>query len=139
MRIALFLLLLTLPSAAGDFEQSLLDADRAFDKVTLERGLDGWMSVFAEDARMNGRNGEIKGKAALREVYAKMFAQREFSIRWQPLHAESSKDGSLGYTYGQAQVSFRNDKGELQKRDSRYITVWRKEPGGWKVITDLGN
>ncbi len=139
MRTVLFLLLLVLPTFAGDLEQSLMDADRAFDKATLERGLDGWMSFFADDARMNAPGGEVKGKAALREVYAKMFARKEFSIRWQPLHAESSKDGTLGYTYGQAQTSFRNDAGEIQKRDGRYITVWRREAGGWKVVSDLGN
>lgn len=37
----------------------LLDADKAFDLATAERGLDGWMSFFADDARINTRNGVL--------------------------------------------------------------------------------
>jgi ketosteroid isomerase-like protein len=140
MRILCFAALLCVPALAGDLEESLKAADRAFDKATLERGLDGWMSWFAADAQVNSPEGMLKGKAALRGFYAKMFARKEFSIRWQPLHAEASKDGTLGYTLGSAEISFRDEKGVLQKRPGRYLTVWRRQPdGGWKVISDIGN
>jgi len=117
----------------------LLEADRAFDRATLERGLEGWMSWFADDARVNAKEGEIVGREALRKFYAGMFAQKEFSIRWQPLHEEISKDGTFGYTYGVSQISFRDEKGELRKSNGRYLTVWRKQKDGWKVITDIGS
>ncbi|MBI4894004.1 MAG: DUF4440 domain-containing protein [Acidobacteria bacterium] len=140
MKTLLAALLLALPLAAGDLEDSLKAADRAFDKSTLERGLDGWMSWFADDAVLNTHEGVIQGRAAVRAHYSAMFARKEFSIRWQPLHAEASKDGTLGYTIGSAETSFRNDKGEIQKRSGRYLTVWRRQPGGgWKVVSDIGN
>ena len=82
--------------------QALLDADKAFDRDTAARGLDGWMGWFAEEAQIPGPAGVIRGKAALREVYSKMFAAKEFSIHWWPLHAELSADGTLGYTFGRA-------------------------------------
>ncbi len=56
-----------------------------------------------------------------------MFARPEFSIRWKPLHAEAAKDGSLGYTYGASEISFKDEAGKVQRRQGRYITVWRKE------------
>ena len=55
-------------------------------------------------------------------------------------HAEAAKDGSLGYTFGSSEVSFRNEKGEIQKRSGRYLTVWRRQPdGSWKVVSDIGS
>lgn len=140
MRSLILSLLLCLPLLAADYRQELLDADSAFDKTTAERGLDGWMSFFADDAQINARTDVVKGKAALRTYYSGMFARPAFSIRWKPLHAEASKDGTLGYTFGVAQISSRDDKGELKKSEGRYVSVWRREKdGSWKVVTDLGN
>lgn len=82
----------------------------------------------------------MQGKAALREHYSKMFAQRKFSIRWKPLHGEASKDGTLGYTYGVAEISSTDETGAVKRRGGRYITVWRRlGDGTWKVVSDLGS
>lgn len=140
MKILLALLLLCASLPAADVPHQLMEADRAFDAATAAQGLDGWMSYFADDARLNQRPTEVVGKPALREFYAKMFQLKEFSIRWQPLHAEASRDGTLGYTYGVSQVRYRDEKGELVKREGRYLTVWRKQRDGtWKVTTDIGS
>ncbi|MBN9656890.1 MAG: nuclear transport factor 2 family protein [Acidobacteria bacterium] len=73
---ALSLALCAAPLLAAEVPQELMKADRAFDAATLARGLDGWMSYFADDARLNQRPTEIVGKAALREFYSKMFERR---------------------------------------------------------------
>lgn len=131
---------LSLPVFSADFRTELLEADRAFDRDTAARGLDGWMAWFAEDARLNTAQGEINGKAAVRKYYSGMFARREFSIRWQPFFAGASSDGTLGYTMGTAVISYRDDQGQIQKRDGRYLTVWRRQADGrWLAVTDMGN
>lgn len=118
--------------------QALLDADKAFDRDAA-RGLEGWMGWFAEDAQILGQTGVVQGKAALRDVYSKMFAAKEFSIHWWPVHAEVSADGTLGCTFGRAKISWRDDKGELQTKDGRYTTVWRRQKdGSYKVVFDMG-
>lgn len=140
IRILVCLLLPAWLACAADYRQGLLDADAAFDRDTAARGLEGWMSWFAEDAQLNTAGGPLKGKAALRSHYAKMFARPEFSIRWKPFFAEASTDGTLGYTLGTAEISWKNENGEVETRPGRYITVWRREKdGGWKAVTDMGN
>lgn len=112
----------------------------AFDRATAERGLEGWMSFFAEDALANAPGGPVRGKQALRAHYAGMFARKNFSIRWKPFHAEAARDGSLGYTLGTAEVSWTDESGSQVKRASRYLSVWRREAGGqWRVVSDIGN
>lgn len=139
MRTLLLATLLAASAFAGKHEDDLLAADRAFDAATAARGLDGWLSFFAEDARLNTHAGEIRGLAAVRHHYSKMFARKNFSLRWKPLHAEASADGTLGYTYGSAESSYTDDAGKTVTRPGRYVTVWRKQHGDWKVVTDLGN
>jgi ketosteroid isomerase-like protein len=125
---------------AADPRTELLEADRAFDRETAARGLDGWMAWFAADAQANLHTGVVKGQAALREHYAKMFARPGFSIRWQPLYAEASADATLGYTFGEAKISYTGEDGKPVERGGRYVTVWRRQPGGaWKAVFDLGN
>ena len=127
-------------SAQSDAKTVLMEADRAFDRDTAARGLDGWMSWFAEDARIETSKEVLVGKPALREVYLKMFAAREFRIHWWPVQAEISADGTLGFTFGRAVVSWRDEKGEMQKSESRYTTLWRKQKDGtYKVIFDMGD
>jgi ketosteroid isomerase-like protein len=137
------LILFGLPAPAL-FAQSnaatvLMEADRAFDRDTAARGLDGWMGWFAEDARIETNKDVLVGKAVLREYYSKMFAGREFRIHWWPVQADISADGTLGFTFGRAEVSWRDEKGEMQKRESRYTTLWRRQRDGqYKVVFDMG-
>jgi len=140
MKLALMLFALALPALSADDRTELLEADRAFDKETAARGLDGWMAWFAGDALLNTAQGQISGKEAVRKYYSAMFARREFSIRWHPFFSEASNDGSLGYTMGTAVISYRDDQGQVQKRDGRYLTVWKRQPDGrWLAVTDMGN
>jgi ketosteroid isomerase-like protein len=139
MKLPVLVLIATL-GLAGDPRQEMMDADRAFDRATAVRGLDGWMSYFAPDARLNLRSGILEGRANIRAHYAKMFAQPEFSIRWEPLFAEASADGTLGYTLGKARISFRMPDGTREQRPGNYLTVWKKQKdGAWKAATDIGN
>ena len=116
-----------------------MEADKAFDRDTAVRGLEGWMSWFTEDARIEGVQEVIVGKVALRDYYSKMFAEREFRIHWWPVSADMSGDGTLGYTFGRATISWRDEKGDVQKRESRYATLWREQKdGGYKVVFDIG-
>jgi len=124
---------------APDKSNALLEADRAFDRDTAAKGLDGWMSWFADDARINAAAGIIQGRQALRAHYAPMFARKEFRIHWWPLHAEISADGNFGYTFGKAEFSWIDEQGNHKSDTGRYATMWRREGSGYKVVFDIGN
>lgn len=121
-------------SNVARFEQELKDADLKFARETTARRLEGWMDFFADDASTIQNGKVIAGKAALREYYKKVFAGNDFSLTWQPTKAEASKDGMLGYTYGDYVA-----KEGTAVSHGMYATVWRREHGQWKVVLDLGN
>jgi quercetin dioxygenase-like cupin family protein len=74
------------------------------------------------------------GAAQVRETFAAMMATPGVSVKWEPTKAEVSTSGDVGYTTG-AYESMANgvpDKG-------KYVTVWQKLDGQWKVAEDIFN
>ena len=121
-------------SQQDSFEKQLRDADLAFAKATAERRLDGWMEYFAADAAVLQDGKTITGTESLRAYYEPLFADKNFNLSWTPTNAEASKDGTMGYTYGDYEAR----RGSKTSR-GMYLTIWRKEQGKWKVIMDTGS
>jgi hypothetical protein len=56
--------------------------------------------------------------------------------RWHPVAAGSSSSGDLGWTAGQAVIAAQGSEPSY----SKYLTVWRRFPGGEiRFLTDGGN
>ena len=121
-------------SHAKALEKQLRDADLAFAKATAERRIEGWMEFFADDGAIIREGKVLSGKQSIREFYTPVFANKDFSLTWVPTKAEVAKDGTLGYTYGDAEA-----KVGSQVSRGMYVTVWRRIGGKWKVVLDLGS
>jgi ketosteroid isomerase-like protein len=119
--------------------RSLLQADIQFDQAVAQRGVEAWVETFAEDGVMFPRNEPLlRGREKIGAEMAALGDPRKGSadlkIRWKPLHAEVSPDGTLGWTYGNAHIV--SKQGEQR---AKYVTVWRRAPdGSWKVVADIG-
>jgi ketosteroid isomerase-like protein len=109
-------------------------ADTEFCKQTAARRLDGWMDAFAPDAAVLHDGKTVNGTQALRAYYEPVFANKDFTLTWNPTHAEASKDGTSGYTYG----TYEARNGDRVSH-GMYLTIWRKVGGKWKVVMDTGS
>jgi ketosteroid isomerase-like protein len=128
--------------AAPDAEalrKSLLQADLDFAHEVALRGTEAWVAAFAPDGAMfvDG-DGAVRGSERIRAAMAALgdprHAPGKVQLRWTPLGAEVSRDGTLGWTYGNAVVISATSQEKL-----KYVTVWRREAGAWKVVADMGN
>lgn len=119
----------------------LMELDRQFDKTTSTGGVDAWVSYFAHDGVMVVSQGEdIKGREEIRKSMEGAFSLPGFSLRWEPIDASVSNDGSLGYTYGKYVRRYLDKKGVEIISTGKYTTVWqRQEDNSWRVILDIGN
>ena len=118
---------------ASGGERELLRADAAFADDVAARGVDAWVAAFAADGVMLPAGSPmLKGSPALREAMARLGTG--LKLRWAPLFARISDDGTLGYTIG-------NYTAETPRGVSKgkYLTVWRRTPEGWRVVADIGN
>lgn len=129
----------TPPTPAAPTAAALKQADIDFARATKERGLEGWMAYFAEDAYV-GSNPSVQGKAALRKFYTGLFARKDLEFAWTPSSAELFPSGRMGYTSGRYTMSFTNYQGTRTEQAGSYLTVWQKQPdGSWKVLADFGS
>lgn len=122
-----------------DDAAAIREADAAFAQATKERGIEGWMSYFADDAYV-GTNPSVRGKLELRRFYQNLFSRRDLKLEWTPAHAELFKSGIMGYSSGRYTMSFTNFQGQTTLQNGTYLTVWQKQPDGtWKVLCDFGS
>ena len=121
-------------------EHVLLARDAEFDRVTAEKGLEGFLSFIAEDAAFFPAGGTIAtGPEAARAIWSEILTTPGVSLRWKPVKAELARSGELGYTYGTFVLRRSEPDGKVVTRYGKYVTIWRKEAGGaWKVVVDLG-
>jgi ketosteroid isomerase-like protein len=134
------------PSVAGgtpteaDAGAVLIKADSDFDRSVAEKGVEAWVSAFAEDGIMFRAGEVVQGHTAIRELMAPGFATPGFSLRWKPVRADIAASGDLGYTYGTYESRSPGPDGAPQVRTGMYVTIWKKQPdGSWKVVVDLGS
>jgi ketosteroid isomerase-like protein len=115
--------------------ESLLAADVRFDELSGDSGPASAFSKFlVNDALILPRNGPaVTGL----ENIAKSLAG-EYSLRWIPQDAVVSERADMGYTWGNWLLTVDTDSGVLERR-GKYLNVWVKRNGEWKVLVDIGN
>lgn len=138
----IFLLTIPIHAQTNPDEVSLLmQLDREFDKATAEKGIDGWVAFFAQNGSMlSDTSKPITGPDEIRKAMESAFNDSSFSLRWQPIKAETMIPGVLGYTVGRYERRKMNKKGKLMKSTGTYSSTWKKQPDGlWKIVLDTGH
>jgi len=130
----------TAGSASDATEAALMQADRDFAVATHSRGIDGWMSFYANDAiRIRYRSNMIRGLDEIRKLDLPTISDTTSTLNWEPTDAYVFRGGSIGSTTGRYWIVSRK-AGDADKElgRGRYVTMWRREGGRWLVIMDTG-
>ena len=117
--------------------QQLIEADRAFSAMSLEKGMNHAFISFCAQEGVLLRNNAMPLKG--REAIGEQLAQNDDSginLSWEPLHAILAKSGDLGYTYGTFKLKSK-ESGEISQET--YVSIWVKEQNSWKWVLDSGN
>lgn len=62
------------------------------------------------------------------------------TLNWRPVYADAVPSGDLGFTIGESVFTGRGANGTVVQRFGKYLTIWRKQPGGeWRFVVDGGN
>lgn len=120
---------------------ALLAADREYAREARQKGLEGFMTLFTDDAVSLPLYAPlVEGKPAIRDFMAKAYETPGFTLTWTPLRADVSGSGDLGYTYGSYQATHAGPGGRPVVTQGKYVSIWRKQPDGhWKAVLDMGN
>ncbi|HEY0083429.1 MAG TPA: nuclear transport factor 2 family protein [Pyrinomonadaceae bacterium] len=116
---------------------SLVEAERSFSRASVERGVrESFLAFFADDGinfqphPTNTREAFLKRPAPA--------ARPPVTLYWEPVFADVSRAGDLGYTTGPYRLS---DQSAERKptRHGYYFSIWKRQPdGAWKVALDVG-
>jgi len=116
---------------------SLVEAERAFARTSLEIGArPSFMKFFADDAVVF-RPGPVRYKEAMKDIPLPA-NPLETSLQWEPLFADVAASGDLGYTTGPS-VWTDHSPATRPPYYGFYFSVWKKQSTGeWKVAFDIG-
>jgi len=123
--------------AAG--EDALLQADREFSQLSVQRGAaEAFFRYCAEDAVQFPVGGApLHGREQIRDS---LVSERPYVLRWTPRAARVATSGELGYTWGTYELETTDKEGQPKMHYGKYLTVWKRDPGGpWRVSLDIGN
>lgn len=127
-------------------EEGFVKADREFSKYSVEHGTQEAFYRYIAD---NGAALSSSGPPSTKEKYLNDIAafkkknlkrEQRSVLEWDPIFADMSAAGDLGYTYGRYKVTFLDKTGKKQQGYGYYVSVWKKQPdGSWKFVFDAGN
>jgi ketosteroid isomerase-like protein len=113
--------------------RSLVAAEREFCKAAVARGIrDAFIANLADDSTLF-RPHAVAGKQWMMAQPA-----RPGLLTWEPMFADVSRAGDLGYTTGPWEFRL-NGPGDKEVAHGNYVTIWKKQAdAAWKAVVDFG-
>lgn len=118
-------------------KDSVIQTEKDFEKMSLEKGLLEAFVFFADDSAVINRNDTLyKGKIAI-ERYFRSKEHIKAEAHWIPNFVHISDDGTLGYTYGTYTWKIFSNHNTQTVYNGIYNTIWKRQlDGNWKYIWD---
>ncbi|MFN2442992.1 MAG: DUF4440 domain-containing protein [Thermoanaerobaculia bacterium] len=116
--------------STDELRESLRKAESDFARAFDERDLDAFLALVDEDVVFLGGRENLRGKAAVAEVWSRYFETDVAPFAWKPERYEVNPSGTLGMTTGPV-------TGPDGKWVSSFMSIWKLQPDGtWRVIFD---
>lgn len=120
-------------------KEAIKKADIEFSNLSVKEGFHkAFLAYVADDGVLLRPNSyPIEGRKAIEELYKKS-SDSSYILTWNPLYADVSSSGDMGYTYGTWE--FKTKTGDDKPSYGTYTTFWKKDKKGkWKFVLDTGN
>jgi ketosteroid isomerase-like protein len=118
----------------------LIELDREFARQSVEMGAHDSFLAYIHDScvLLRPNRTPVIGRQKIEEMFST--PDTSFTLNWEPLFADISASGDLGYTYGIYTIEMDSPEGTLVKKEGTYATIWKKDQdGNWKFVLDTGN
>jgi ketosteroid isomerase-like protein len=113
--------------------RALVGVEHAFAKAVAAQGIQGGFLAYLGDDAVLFHPGPVDGRQ-----WTTDHPGSKAALGWEPIFADVSRSGDLGYTTGPWEMRERGAKGRATAWGN-YVTLWRKQTDGtWKVALDVG-
>jgi ketosteroid isomerase-like protein len=125
------------PVRAAPAVHALLAADSAFaERASVSGAAAAARKSFADDGILLGAVQLVVGPRAAADYFD---SRRSSSVSWMPRDGEVAASSDLGFTVGDAVATSRGPSGAAAQRFTKYLTVWRKIGGQWRIVATGAN
>jgi ketosteroid isomerase-like protein len=122
-------------------KNEIIKTDKDFSNMSLKTGFQKAFLAYAADevVILRQKNFPVVGKDNLVKLYNSR-PEPKIVLTWEPVKADVSPDGILGYSYGKWVAAGKDGLGKEEKSYGVYVTVWKKQTDNtWKFVLDGGN
>ena len=139
------------PANAAADVNSAAAVDTGADEQAIRGHVDRWMQLvkakdaagiaafYADDGAVMPPNAPIgKGRTAIQQTWASMMETPGFDLTITPEQIVVSSSGDMALDRGTYSLAVAPD-GTTQTDTGKYVVVWRKIGGEWKVAADIFN
>lgn len=120
-----------------ELKDEIYAAEKAFERMTLERGIAEAFYFYADQDAVIKREGDslVVGKENIKIYYERQNLKNAV-VKWSPDFIDVAENGDMAYTYGKYTWSFGNN-GDTTRYNGVFHTVWkRQQDGSWKYVWD---
>jgi ketosteroid isomerase-like protein len=108
------------------------EAENAFAKTMAARDHGSFESHIADEAIFFGKQGVLRGRAAVVAGWKPLFEGAKAPFSWEPERVEVLDSGMLAFSTGPV----RDPEG---RQIGTFNSIWRREADGrWKIVFDKG-
>lgn len=122
-------------AAQGSDEAAIREQVARWNRMIAAKDLDGVVGLYAADAYFMTPNAPAVTGPALREAWKGLLGAPELKATLTPLEVKVAASRDLAYERGAYSIGMGGAPPDVGK----YIVVWRKSGGQWKVAADIFN
>ena len=120
-------------------EQAIRDLDREWVAAVAAGDTLAIANFYAEDSYFMPPNApRVDGRGAIRGAWAEMLQSPNVSLTFAPTDIVIAEAGDMAYDIGTYNLGLDGPDGRIEDT-GKYVVVWRKVNGEWKVMVDMFN
>ena len=126
-------------SLAVDDSEKIEAINTQWVKAFEQRDFQSMQALFTQDSLLLLPNEPaVEGLKAVVEVWKNWAEFNNVEITWGANRIDISSSGDMAYDYGWYTFAFDSEDGPVEDK-GKYIVVWKKTGGAWKVAADIFN
>ena len=121
--------MLVTPASAQDVKSEIIAQNTAFDQAYAKHDFKALGDMYAEDAVVYPQGSDIiKGREAIRQLW-QSYEKDMTAVHYETIEVIDAGEYAVQFGKYDSTYQGKPDQG-------RYVTVWKKDSGGWKIIRD---
>lgn len=125
------------PIVDTDYKADMIDADRAFSKMSEEKGMKYALMQYIDGKGVLLRPNTVPIVGGEAIDYISQANDTSYTMTWNPSGGTIAESGDLGYTYG---VYSYKPKDKDTVIYGTYVSIWKRQTDGkWKFVLQTGN